>query len=143
MDQLEIKLIEDSEFPQIPFFEEHIQAGFPSPAQGLYGDSIDLNRELISNPSSSFCALVTGESMRDADILPGDYLIIDRSLQPSNGDIAVCFIDGEFTVKRLSLRNGKLFLVPANDEYPEFEVSEDNNFIVWGIVTYVIHKKAR
>lgn len=143
MDQLEIKLIEDSEFPQIPFFEEHIQAGFPSPAQGLYGDSIDLNRELISNPSSSFCALVTGESMRDADIFPGDYLIIDRSLQPSNGDIAVCFIDGEFTVKRLSLRNGKLFLVPANDEYPEFEVSEDNNFIVWGIVTYVIHKKAR
>lgn len=139
-EHLNILKIQDSDELAVQVFEEHIQAGFPSPAQGSYPDSIDLNRELIHNPSSTFCARVTGDSMIDAGIADGDMLIIDRSLEPNDGDIAVCFLDGEFTVKRISLRAGRLYLVPANNDYPEIPVSEEANFQVWGVVSHIIHK---
>ena len=108
-DQLELHEIEDSEEVVLKFFESRIQAGFPSPAQGMFGDTIDLNRELISNPAATFCARVIGSSMVDAGINNGDLLIIDKSLEPHDGDIAVCFVDGDFTVKRISLRTTLLF----------------------------------
>ena len=139
-DSLHIMQVRDSEDIMVQMFEEHIQAGFPSPAQGSYPDTIDLNKELIHNPSSTFCAKVAGDSMIDAGISDGDILIIDRSLDPQDGDIDVCFLDGEFTVKRISLRGGRLYLVPANEDYPEIAVSEEANFQVWGVVSHIIHK---
>ena len=117
-----------------------MQAGFPSPAQGEYADTIDLNRALITNPASTFCARVIGNSMVDAGINEGDLLIIDRAVTPHNGSIAVCFIDGDFTVKRLSIRNDGIFLTPANASYPEIPVSEGSNFQVWGVVSHIIKK---
>lgn len=137
-DKLQIHPIEDSEEITLRFFESRIQAGFPSPAQGMFGDTIDLNRELISNPSATFCARVIGNSMIDAGINNGDLLIIDKSLEPHNGDIAVCFIDGDFTVKRITIRDDALYLTSANGKYPEIKVSEESNFQVWGIVSHVI-----
>ena len=137
-DQLELHEIEDSEEVVLKFFESRIQAGFPSPAQGMFGDTIDLNRELISNPAATFCARVIGSSMVDAGINNGDLLIIDKSLEPHDGDIAVCFVDGDFTVKRISLRTDGLYLTPANRQYPELRVSEESNFQIWGIVSHVI-----
>ena len=137
-DQLELHEIEDSEEVVLKFFESRIQAGFPSPAQGMFGDTIDLNRELISNPAATFCARVIGNSMVDAGINKGDLLIIDKSLEPHDGDIAVCFVDGDFTVKRISLRTDGLYLTPANRQYPELRVSEESNFQIWGIVSHVI-----
>ena len=137
-DQLELHEIEDSEEVVLKFFESRIQAGFPSPAQGMFGDTIDLNRELISNPAATFCARVIGNAMVDAGINNGDLLIIDKSLEPHDGDIAVCFVDGDFTVKRISLRTDGLYLTPANRQYPELCVSEESNFQIWGIVSHVI-----
>ena len=124
----------------LQFFENRVQAGFPSPAQGEYADSIDLNRALITNPASTFCARVIGDSMVDAGINEGDLLIIDRSITPYDGSIAVCFIDGEFTVKRLSIHDDAVYLTPANASFPELKVSEDSNFQVWGIVSHIIKK---
>ncbi|MBR7011958.1 MAG: translesion error-prone DNA polymerase V autoproteolytic subunit [Muribaculaceae bacterium] len=122
------------------FFENRVQAGFPSPAQNEYADSIDLNRALITNPAATFCAHVIGNSMVDAGINEGDLLIIDRSIVPHDGNIAVCFIDGDFTVKRLSVREDGVFLTPANAKFPELKVGEESNFKVWGVVSHIIKK---
>ena len=78
--------------------------------------------------------------MVDAGINEGDLLIIDRSLSPHDGSIAVCFIDGDFTVKRLSVRDDGVFLTPANASFPELKVSEESNFQVWGVVSHIIKR---
>lgn len=124
----------------LQFFETRVQAGFPSPVQGEYADSIDLNRTLITNPAATFCARVIGDSMVEAGINEGDLLIIDRSITPHDGNIAVCFIDGDFTVKRLSVRPDGVFLTPANASFPELRVTEDNNFQVWGVVSHIVKR---
>lgn len=137
-DFLDIHNIDEEQQVSLQFYESRIQAGFPSPAQGSYGDAIDLNRELIDNPAATFCARVTGSSMTNAGIDDGDLIIIDRSLDPHHGNIAVCFIDGEFTVKRITIKDDGIYLTPANSKFPEFHVTAENNFVVWGIVTRVI-----
>ena len=125
---------------RVELFDSGIPAGFPSPAQGYNGDAIDLNTELIRHPASTFCARVSGYSMKDCGIDDGDLLIVDKSLPVRDGDIAVCFLDGEFTLKRISVTGEGLFLVPANEAYRPIRVSEENHFQVWGIVTSVIKK---
>ena len=122
----------------LPLIEGGISAGFPSPAQDFIDLSIDLNKELIKHPSSTFYGRVRGNSMQDAGISDGDLLIIDKSLSPKNGKIAVCFIDGEFTVKRIKVEKNTCWLMPANDQYQPIQVTEDNHFLVWGIVVHVI-----
>lgn len=117
---------------------ESVPAGFPSPAQDCDGDTIDLNKELIRHPAATFCARVSGNSMRDCGIGDGDLLIIDKSLLPRDGCVAVCFIDGEFTLKRIAIRRDGIWLVPANPDYPELHVTEGCNFQVWGIVSFVV-----
>ncbi len=130
----------DEKTAGLQFFETRVQAGFPSPAQGEYADSIDLNRALITNPAATFCARVIGDSMVDAGINEGDLLIIDRSITPHDGCIAVCFIDGDFTVKRLSVRDDGVFLTPANAAFPELPVREENNFQIWGVVSHIVKR---
>lgn len=123
---------------RVPYYEGRVQAGFPSPVRDERGDIIDLNRELISSPSSTFCARVLGDSMRDAGINEGDILVVDRSLPARDGCIAVCFIDGDFTVKRISVRDDGVYLVPANAAYPELHVPAESNFQVWGVVSWIL-----
>ena len=141
MDDIKISPLQlDEKTSGLQFFEGRLQAGFPSPAQGEYADGIDLNRALITNPAATFCARVIGDSMVEAGINEGDLLIIDRSLNPHDGNIAVCFIDGDFTVKRLSVRDDGVFLTPANASFPELKVSEESNFQVWGVVSHIIKR---
>lgn len=141
MDKITISEVKpDEKTSGLQFFEGRIQAGFPSPAQGEYADTIDLNRALITNPAATFCARVIGNSMVDAGINEGDLLIIDRSITPHDGNIAVCFIDGDFTVKRLSVREDGVYLTPANAKFPELHVTEDSSFKVWGVVSYIIKR---
>jgi len=141
MEEIKISEVKSEEkFSGLQFFENRVQAGFPSPAQGEYPDSIDLNRTLITNPAATFCARVIGNSMVDAGINEGDLLIIDRSLTPHDGSIAVCFVDGDFTVKRISVRDDSVYLTPANSSFPELKVSEDSNFQVWGVVSHIIKR---
>lgn len=121
-----------------PFIDQGISAGFPSPAQDFIDLSIDLNKELIKHPSSTFFGRVRGCSMKGAGINNGDLLIVDKSLDPTDGKIAVCFIDGEFTVKRLKVEKECCWLLPENESYDPIRVTAENDFIVWGIVIYVI-----
>lgn len=120
--------------------ESGIHAGFPSPATDYMTQAIDLNRELVRHPAATFYGRVVGDSMIDAGVEEGDILVIDKSLDPRDGDMAVCFVDGEFTLKYLRFDEGRLVLQPANDRYPSIEVSEGSDFKVWGVVTYVIKK---
>lgn len=139
----DIKPIVPVENFSVAVLEEAVPAGFPSPAQDHANDGIDLNRELIKHPASTFCARVSGDSMRDCGIDDGDLLIIDKSLTPQEGSVAVCFVDGEFTLKRISVQQDGVWLVPANTQYPALHVTEGCNFQVWGIVAYVVKKMSR
>ena len=123
---------------EIPLVGTGIRAGFPSPADDFLDVSIDLNKELIKNPPATFFGRVNGDSMRDLGIDDGDLLIIDKSIEPTDGKIAVCFVDGEFTLKRIKLEKDAVWLIPANENYSPIKVTADNNFMVWGIVTHVI-----
>ena len=120
--------------------ESGVSAGFPSPADDFNELRISLDKELVKNQESTFYARVNGNSMEGAGINDEDLLVIDRSLNPENNKIAVCFIDGEFTIKRIIKKNKKLLLRPENKNYNEIEINESNQLIVWGIVTYVIKK---
>tara|TARA_R110001592_G_scaffold363221_1_gene681576 strand:+ start:5762 stop:6211 length:450 start_codon:yes stop_codon:yes gene_type:complete len=122
----------------LPFVDSGISAGFPSPALDFVDVSIDLNKHLIKHPSATFYGRVKGESLKNAGINNNDLLIIDRSLEPTNNKIAVCFIDGEFTAKRIKIAKNEIWLYPENDDYQPIMVNEDNDFLIWGIVTHVI-----
>lgn len=135
---LDIYSAETSIELSLPIVESGISAGFPSPADDFIDVSIDLNKELIKHPNSTFYGRVRGDSMIGAGLSDGDLLIIDKSLEPKDNKIAVCFIDGEFTVKRIKIVKGGVNLVAENDAYAPIRVTEDNDFIVWGIVTTVI-----
>lgn len=122
----------------LPVAEGGICAGFPSPAQDYIEGGIDLNRELVKNPAATFFGRVSGDSMTGAGIDDGDLIVIDKSLQASDGDIAVCFVDGEFTLKRIHIEKDVMWLVPENPKYKKIKVTPDQNFMVWGVVTYSI-----
>ena len=120
--------------------EQGISAGFPSPADDFKEIRISLDKELVRNKDATFYARVSGESMIGAGLDDGDLLVIDRSLSPENGKIAVCLVDGEFTVKRIKKEKNKLYLMPENKKYKPIELKEENELIIWGVVEYVIKK---
>ena len=126
------------------FADAGIKAGFPSPAQDYITESIDLNKELIRHPASTFYAKVVGDSMSSEGITEGDILIVDRSIEAEHGDLAVCCLDGEFTLKRLCLNRGdRIYLMPSNRRYKPIEVTKDNDFMIWGVVIYTIKANRR
>ena len=118
--------------------EQGISAGFPSPADDFKEIRISLDKELVKNTESTFYARVSGDSMKNAGLSDGDLIVVDRSLNPENKKIAVCYIEGEFTVKRIIKKDSKLYLKPENKKYSEIEVKNESNLMIWGIVTYVI-----
>ena len=120
--------------------EQGISAGFPSPADDFKEIRISLDSELVKNKEATFYAKVSGDSMVGAGLDDGDLLVIDRSLNPENGKIAVCVLDGEFTVKRIKKEKSKLYLIPENKKYKPIELKEENELIIWGVVEYVIKK---
>jgi DNA polymerase V len=124
----------------LPLFQSKVSAGFPSPAEDYVEKKLDLNKYLIRHPAATFYVKVKGSSMVDARLKDGDILIVDKSLEPRSNDIAVCFLDGEFTVKRIKKTKEGFFLVPENPDYKPIKVTEDNDFQVWGVVTYIIYK---
>lgn len=117
-----------------------ISAGFPSPADDFKEERLSLDDELIKNKEATFFARVSGQSMINAGLNDNDLLVIDRSLEPEHNKIAVCFIDGDFTVKRLRVEDDGIWLQPENPDYKAIKVTEDNEFVIWGIVTNVIKK---
>lgn len=122
----------------LPLVDDGISAGFPSQADDFINTSIDLNKEFIKNKDATFYGRVKGDSMIDAGLNNGDLLVIDKSLEPKNGKIAVCFIDGDFTVKRIKIEKDVIWLVAENKNYSPIKVTKDNDFQIWGIVTTII-----
>ena len=129
----------------LPYVDGGIKAGFPSPAQDYLTESIDLNKTLIRHSETTFYAKVSGDSMKDVGISDGDLVVIDKSLEAQSGDYVAAFIDGEFTLKQFKLdeANHCAWLVPANPKYEPIKVTEDNDFLIWGVLTYTIKKLHR
>ena len=124
---------------RIPLLNDSVSAGFPSPADDYTEENIDLNEYLISNPSSTFFLRVKGDSMINAGIKDKDLIIVDKSLVAKPGDIVIAMIDGEFTIKRLSIKNDELYLKAENHNYPDFSFKNNIDVQIWGVVIYSIH----
>ena len=116
-----------------------VAAGFPSPADDYIEKPLDLNELMVQHPEATFFVRVKGDSMVDADIRSGDILVVDRSREAQDGCVAVAVLDGEFTVKQLRYRDGQIVLLPANRNFRSITVTQEQDFQVWGVVTYVIH----
>ena len=146
-DKIELKIssCDSGDDLMLPFADSGIKAGFPSPAQDYMSTSIDLNRELVRHKETTFYARVSGNSLIDAGISDGDIIIIDKSLEAVNGDYVVAFIDGEFTLKEFQFDNKEqcAWLIPYNKEFKPIKVTADNDFVVWGVVTYTIKKMTK
>lgn len=122
-------------------FAPSIRAGFPSPAEDYLNETLDFNRDLIRHPEATFYGRVEGDSMIEAGICNGDIAVIDRSLEPQNGDIVVAYINEEFTIKYLDLKHrqeGYIELRPANKNFSPIRINQDDHFEVWGVVVWTI-----
>ena len=124
---------------ELPLFLSKVRAGFPSPADDYLDKKLDLNEFLVKHPAATFLVKVKGDSMIKAGIASGDILVVDRSLEPKDKKIVVAVVNGEFTVKRVSKKRDKLFLVSENEAYAPIEIKEGTDFEIWGVVLHVIH----
>ena len=134
-----IELIQPESSEQKYPYIGNVQAGFPSPAEDFFHDYISLDELLVDHKETTFFARVSGSSMGN-DFSDGDLLIIDKSLEWEENKIALCFIDGEFTLKRIKMNDGKCFLVPSNKDFPLLEVDYEKGVTIWGVVKYSIRK---
>lgn len=126
----------------LPFFDINIVAGFPLPLDNdERGQDIELLKMLCPHPEASYLIRVVGDSMIDAGVCSGDIIIVDKSnREPNEKQIAVCELNGEYTLKRFVQRENGGWLVPANPNYPEIQIKDGDDFSVWGTVTFIIHK---
>ena len=138
--KLHIFSADTSTILNLDFVDCGIKAGFPSPAQDYLTDSIDLNKVLIRRKETTFLARVSGNSLMEAGINDGDLVVIDKSLEVKDGDFVVAFIDGEFTLKefRRDEENNCAWLIPHNKQFEPIKVTEENDFMIWGVLTYTI-----
>jgi DNA polymerase V len=126
----------------LPLFTERVSAGFPSPAQDYVEQALDLNELCVKRPAATFFLRVEGDSMRDAGIYPNDVLVVDRSLTAQHGDVVIAAVNGEFTVKKLSLKP-RLALLPCNTNYAPIELQEGSELEVFGVVISVVRTLKR
>ncbi len=122
----------------IPLYSSNVQAGFASPADDFVEEYLDLNDLLVKREEATFFVRVAGRSMVNAGILPGDILIVDRSLEAKHGKIVIAVVEGEVTVKRLNIINGAVILKAENPQYKDIPVNGELH--IWGVVTSVIHQ---
>lgn len=119
-----------------------LHAGFPVPASDEPMARIDLSKEIINHPESTFYARIAGDSMREIGIFDGDIVVVDRSRSPHDGSIIVAYLDGEFTIKeyRRDSAGQCAWLIPHNKDYEPIKVTQENDFVIWGVVTHNVHK---
>ena len=125
---------------KLTFYNEGVECGFPSPARDYTEGSIDLNKKLILNPNATFIVKARGKSMTGVGIYPGDLIIVDRSIKPTNGTIVVAVLDGELSIKILQIKRNEVTLLSANNDYSSAHVSEEMDLIIWGVCIHSIHK---
>ena len=139
-EQLSFYVMEDSKLSGVLVFGDAVAAGFPSPAEDYLDMDLNLHEYLVQNPAATFCVRANGDSMLDANIQSGDVMVVDRALSPANNSIVLAVLDGEFTVKRIKKNENELYLMPANEQYQPMKITDDIDFQVWGVVTFIIHK---
>lgn len=120
-------------------YSARVPAGFPSPADDDVEGRLDLNQHLIPHPAATFFVRASGDSMLGAGIHPGDLLVVDRALEPAHGKVVIAVVNGELTVKRLEVRDGRVRLLAENHRYPPIELAQGMELQIWGVVTNVIH----
>jgi DNA polymerase V len=123
-----------------PLMADCVMAGFPSPAEQYVEQALDLNELLVKHPAGTFFVRAGGDSMVPAGIMPGDILVVDRSLEAADGNIVIAAVDGEFTVKYLRKKGGKLQLAAANPAYKPIDFAGENELQIFGVVTAAIHQ---
>ena len=123
----------------IPLYACGVSAGFPSPADDYLEGVLDLNDHLIQQPAATFFVRASGDSMIGAGIHDGDLLVVDRSLEATDGRVVIAAVNGELTVKRLAKHNGVHQLEAENPRYAPIHFNEDDSVHLWGVVTNVIH----
>lgn len=123
-----------------PLFSHSVRAGFPSPADDYVSETLDLNEHLIAHKEATFFLRAKGHSMTGAGIHDGDLLVVDRSLTPTHRSVVIAVVDGEFTVKRLYKRAGKVRLLAENPDFAPIDFNEGQELQIWGIVTSVVHR---
>lgn len=131
---------EDVSSISIPLFEVGVAAGNPSYVSEFFESSININETLVKNKNATFCVRVAGQSMVDAGIDDGDLLIVDKAMEPQNGNIVLAVINGDYTVKRLYKDGQDLYLQPENKNYNPIKISPFMDFRIWGVVTGLIKK---
>lgn len=124
---------------RLPFYQQTISAGFPSPAENDTEEELDLNELLVKHPAATFFLKVSGSSMIKAGIHHNDILVVDRSLEPTHGKVVIASVNGELTVKRLHREGNKIQLIAENEGYPPIDITEETDLRLWGVVTNVIH----
>lgn len=124
----------------LPLYSSTVRAGFPSPADDHIESYLDLNQHFIKNPAATFFVIASGDSMTGAGIQSGDMLVVDRSLEATQGKIVIAAIDGELTVKRLSLQGGRVQLLPENEHYAPIDITDEQDLVIWGVVTQIIRQ---
>jgi DNA polymerase V len=126
-------------FYRLPLYLSRISAGNPTHSENNMEKRMDLNDYLIKHPDTTFLLRVSGSSMINAGIYHNDILIVDRSLEPTDGNIVVASINGELTVKRLKRDGDRLYLMPENNKFKPIEINEYTDFRIWGVATNSIH----
>lgn len=124
---------------RLPLYLNPVAAGIPAPTEDYVDDNIDLNHHLVKHPDATFLVRVVGESMKDAGIHSSDMLIVDRSIEVTNGQIVIAVVNGELTVKRIRREQNKVWLMPENKSFKPIEIDENTDLHIWGVVTNVIH----
>jgi DNA polymerase V len=122
-----------------PLYSEKVPAGFPSPADDFIEKSLDLNHHLVQNPVATFFVRISGDSMKDAGILDGDIIVVDRSINARHNKIVVAAIDGELLVKRFIRKGTSIILKSENKKFKELEIKDEQDLVIWGVVTSAIH----
>jgi DNA polymerase V len=123
---------------QVMYVADRVHAGFPSPAQDLGAQRLDVAQLLVTHPHATFMLRVRGHSMRDAGIFDNDMLVVDRSVQPRHQHIVVAVVDGAFTVKRWYQRGGVVKLQAAHPDFADIVPQAEQTLEVWGVVTHCI-----
>lgn len=134
----EIMLYKNETHLELPFFSSSVYAGIPSEVDSHIARSIDLNTIAIKNPASSFFVRVSGDSMIGAGIYDNDTIIVDRSVEVTDGKIVIAAVDGDITIKKIKKVNGKLFLLPENDNYKPIEIKNETRLKIWGVAVAIL-----
>ena len=123
---------------EIPLAYIPVKAGFPSPAEDYISEKIDLNKHVIKHPSATFFVRVSGDSLKDKGVYSGDLVVVDRSLEPKDGNIIIAHLNSEFTIKIFKRLNNKIILKAANKDFPDINIKESDDFEIWGVVTNIL-----